>query len=131
MSMTIKPIEHKFPCDPENQEYCLFPDEMEKDEQIFFHGTAEKNFASIIATGFRISGNLPSISFARNSCLSLKYACECRGDDSPRGVVLAVRYVCLNNQSITQESFGLHVYCFDEQPEIVAYCIIPENYAFL
>ncbi len=96
MSISIKPIEHKFLCDLENLEYCLFPDEMEKDEQIFFHGTTEKNFVSIIATGFRISGDLSSISFARNSSLSLKYACQYRCDDSPRGAVLAVRYECLN-----------------------------------
>ena len=129
MSISIKPIEYKFPNNIENHEYCLFPDEIENDEQIFFHGPAEKNFTSIIATGFRIFGDLQSISFAKNSSLSLKYACQSRCEDSPRGIVLAVRYMCLN-QYIVQESFGLHVYCFDEQPEIVAYCIVAENYAY-
>lgn len=114
----------------EEKGYHLFPGELENDEHIFFHGTAEKNLESILESGFRISGNLSSVSFAKSSSLSLKYACEARNESSPRGVVIAVRFDCLSKPYIVQESFGLHVYNLDMQPHIVGYCFIPENYVF-
>jgi hypothetical protein len=130
MDKSDEPREYPFPSAPERNEYRLFPDDMENDEHIFFHGTAEKNLASIVSYGFRISGDLPSVSFAKNSSLSLRYACEGRNDSAPCGVVLAVRYACLNKPGIVQESFGLHVYNFDEQPQIVGYCVVPASYVF-
>jgi hypothetical protein len=130
MSQTFKPKEYPFPSTPEKNEYRLFPDDMENDGQIFFHGTAEQNFSSIVNNGFRISGNLLSVSFARNSSLPLRYACESRSISSPCGVVLAVRYACLNKPHIVKENFGLHVYNLDEQPKIIGYCVIPANYVF-
>jgi hypothetical protein len=57
----------EYPFNGANEENCyrLFPDEIENDEQVFFHGTAEGNLQSIIGDGFRIPDQLKSISFAK------------------------------------------------------------------
>lgn len=110
--------------------YRLFPAELENDEHIFFHGTADANRQSIIDDGFRIGGHLPSVSFGKTSAVPLKYACEARSGTSPEGCVLAVRFSSLTKPGIVAEAFGLHVYKFDEQPSIVGYCVIPANYVF-
>ena len=125
-----KPREYPFPSAPNANAYRLFPDDMENDGFIFFHGTAEKNLAPIVNSGFIKPDNLSSISFARNSDLSLRYACEKRDGSSPCGVVLAVRYACLDKPYIVQEGFGLCVYDFSVQPRVIAYCIVPENYVY-
>jgi hypothetical protein len=126
---TVKRYEFLDPS--EGNGYLLFPESLESNEHIFFHGTAETNLASILKTGFKISGILPSVSFAKRSSLSLKYACESRCLTSPRGVVIAAMFECLNSPHIARESFGIHVYGFDTQPFIVGYCIVPASYLFL
>ncbi|SDZ16447.1 hypothetical protein [Nitrosomonas sp. Nm33] len=128
--LTNESKEYPFPSTPEKNGYRLFPDDMENDGHIFFHGTAEKNLVSILNNGFRISGNLQSVSFARESSLSLRYACEARDNSSPQGAVIAVRYACLNKPYIGQEGFGLYVYDLNVQPQIVGYCLVPANYVF-
>jgi len=122
--------QYEFPGAGEENGYRLFPDAMENDDHIFFHGTAETNLASILSNGFRISGNLQSVSFARNSSLSLRYACEARSISSPRGVIIAAKFDGLNKPHIAQESFGIHVYNLDAQPRIVGYCFVPADYVF-
>jgi len=47
MAKSDEPREYPFPSAPERNEYRLFPDDMENDEHIFFHGTAEKNLGKI------------------------------------------------------------------------------------
>lgn len=128
MTDTDMPMVLHFPSAPEETDYRIFPASLENDGGVFFHGTAEGNLASILSNGFRISGELPSISFARNSSLSLGYACQARSTLSPNGVVIAVRYEDLDKPFITQEAFGLHVYCFSEPPKIIGYCVVPANY---
>ncbi len=128
MTETKMPTFFPFPAAPVDTRYRLFPDSFENDDHVFFHGTAEVNLASILSNGFRIAGKLPSVSFARNSSLSLGYACNARSDSSPNGVVIAVRYENLEKPFIKQEAFGLHVYCFSEQPKIIGYCVVPASY---
>lgn len=128
MTETKMPTVFPFPVAPADTDYRLFQDSLENDEHVFFHGTAEGNLASILVNGFRVAGVLLSVSFARNSSLSLGYACNARNSSSPNGVVIAVRYESLDKPFIKQESFGLHVYCFSEQPEIVGYCVVPASY---
>jgi hypothetical protein len=65
-----------------------------------------------------------SVSFARTSDLSLGYASGLGAD----GVVIAVRFGASNRSSKAEEAFGLHVYRFDPQPEIVGYCNVPAAY---
>jgi hypothetical protein len=114
----------------EDSGYRLFPDELENDDHVFFHGTAAGNLQSIIATGFKIAGSLPSISFARSCSLALSYACSARTEASPNGCILAVRFSCLGKPYIVSESFGIHVYNLDQQPALIGYCIVPADYVF-
>lgn len=65
--------------------YRQFPEDLEDSEQVFFHRTAEQTLSSILNRGFIISGSLASVSFAKNSALALKYACEARNRISPMG----------------------------------------------
>jgi hypothetical protein len=122
----------EYPFQGANEEvgYRLFPDELEDDDHVFFHGTAEENLQSIVDNGFRITGSLPSVSFARGSGLALQYACKARSDTSPNGCVLAVRFRYLTKPGITSEPFGIHVYKLDQQPMIIGYCIVPAGYVF-
>ena len=117
--------------DPSERGYLLFPDAMERSSDIFFHGTAETNLASILRIGFRIMGTLSSVSFAKNSDLSLRYACKARCESSPGGVVIAAKFYCVDAPHIDRQHFGLHVYHFDVQPHIVGYCIVPAEYVYL
>ena len=123
------PTGFPFPAAPADSDYRLFPDSLENDDHVFFHGTAEGNFASILENGFEISGELSSVSFGRNSSLSLGYACSARSGLSPNGIVIAVRYEDFEKPFIRQEAFGLHVYCFNQPPKIIGYCVVPGNYA--
>jgi len=110
--------------------YRLFPDKIEDDPLVFFHGTAAANLGSIVGEGFKIQGTLPSVSFGRTSELPLRYACEARSTASPEGCVIAVRFKSIEKTEITSEAFGIHVYKFDPQPEVIGYCIVPQDYLF-
>jgi|ERR1017187_606610 hypothetical protein len=127
-SASIK--EYAFHGADEERGYRLFPNELENDEHVFFHGTAEANLRSIIANGFRIPDGLKSISFARDSSVPLKYACDARTTASPNGCVLAVRFESLDKPEIVHEQFGIHVYKFDPPPVVIGYCIVPADYMF-
>lgn len=126
--MNIPKIFH-FPTDPADTDYRIFPHTLENNDRVFFHGTAEGNLVSILEKGFRIAGELPSVSFAKNSSLSLGYACQARSSVSPNGVVIAVLYEDVNKPFIKKEAFGIHVYCFNEQPKVIGYCLVPASYA--
>lgn len=116
--------------------YRVFPAALENDKNVFFHGTAETTLTSILSNGFiipslRNPASLPSISFATESSLPLRYACEARNAaSSPNGCIIAARFDDLTKPGIKVESFGIHVYKFDKQPQIVGYCIIPAAYLF-
>ena len=71
------PICYPFPGASEENGYRLFPDHLENDEFVAFHGTAEANLSSIIDSGFIFAGSLQSLSFAKSSALALGYACQC------------------------------------------------------
>lgn len=114
--------------------YRVFPEELEKDEHVFFHGTAQAKLSPILSGGFIIPNAinpaaLPSISFAKDSSLALRYACEARNTTtSPNGCIIAARFDDLTKVAL--EPFGIHVYKFEKRPEIVGYCIIPASYSF-
>jgi hypothetical protein len=110
--------------------YRLFPDELEDDPLVFFHGAAMANLESIVNEGFKIQGALPSVSFGRTSALPLRYACEARSAGSPEGCVIAVRFKSIEKPEIKSEAFGIHVYRFDPQPEVIGYSIVPADYVF-
>lgn len=120
--------EYDFPSPNDETGYNIFPADLEADPLVAFHGTAESNLVSIIAHGFKIQGILPSISFAKNSGFPLGLACNKRSNDSPRGVVIAVRFDSLSGPCIKEEVSCIYLFCEDKQPKIVGYCIVPEHY---
>lgn len=123
--------EYPFPDNLEASKYQLFPEDLQADDNVFFHGTSRAKAAQICSNGFIISGPLLSVSFARKSSLALKYACEGRGPESPDGCVLAVRYNSLERKGILLERGILHDYTLNPQPEIIGYCIVPKLYRFI
>ncbi len=110
--MNQQPIEYPFPADPEATGYRIFPPELEDDEHIFFHGTADAYRNSILAGGFRIPAPplAPSVSFAKTSSLPLRYASEARTEASPAGCIFAVRYADLSRKGLNVEVSMIHDY---------------------
>ncbi len=124
MSQTLYP----FPANPEDHNYRLFPDELENNERIFFHGTNAFAAEQIIANGFKFGRILASVSFDKNSALALRYACEARNTSSPEGCVLAVQY-----EDVSYLEIGttvVHDYKLDPQPIVIGYCIVPASYNY-
>lgn len=123
--------EYEFKSLGEENNYQQFPDEIENNEHIFFHGTAEANFENIKNQGFqpKADGELNSISFAKKSSLALGYACTARNDLSPKGVIIMVDISNIKQECIVEQNFGIHL-SPKFQPEIIGYCLVPENYKF-
>lgn len=61
--------EYKFQSLGEESNYRQFPDELENNSHILFHGTAEVNFENIKKQGFQLKadGELSSNSFAKKA----------------------------------------------------------------
>ncbi|WP_406873352.1 hypothetical protein WHT83_06555 [Aminobacter sp. P9b] len=121
--------EYPFPWPDEEKGYRVFPQAMEDDALVAFHGTARANLDSIITDGFQFAGSLQSLSFAKQSPSSLSHACGRRSETSPEGVVIAVRFAPpIPRHYVTVETSDIHVYRLDEQPEVIGYCIVPADY---
>jgi RNA:NAD 2'-phosphotransferase (TPT1/KptA family) len=90
--------------------YCIFPEVLEEDPLVFFHGTAQGNLDSIIRHGFRPRPPLESVSFSHRSSLCIAYACNARNNTSPDGVVIAVRFSSLEGRRIAREQWGIYLY---------------------
>lgn len=130
MSQT-SPIEYPFLGVSENNGYRVFPNELENDPLVAFHGTARVNLPSILDQGFAFTRTLKSLSFAKNSSLALSYACKARTSNSPDGCILVVRFDSLEKRGIGVEHSIIYVTKLDEQPEVIGYCIIPADYQFV
>lgn len=87
-----------------------------------------ESFNGILREGFQPSPPLESVSFSSVSSLALGYACDAKTDSSPAGCVIAVRYSNLNETWITSDSFGIHDFRRNPQPEIVGFVTVPEDY---
>lgn len=124
--------EYDFPWPNEIKGYSLFPEELESDPLVLFHGTPERNLVSIIDEGFKACSNLPSVSYAKNSIGSLHHVCAVRrlvyGETSENHVVIAVKFDSLQKPGIVVNNIDIHVYKDDIQPEIIGYCIVPQSY---
>jgi len=96
---------------------------------VFFHGTPKKNLDPIRREGFKRSDSLPSVSYARQSSMSLDHVVQKRQElDEPDGVVIAVRFENLDDAAIVKNRSDIHVYKAELQPEIIGYCTVPRNY---
>jgi len=122
--------QYEFPENIEELEYQVFPFDLENDPAIFFHGTSELAFNSIKKEGFRLTQQLPSISFIKTSPLSLRYACERRSPASPNGVVIVVQFPTNATQGVRRENEFLYLHDMSKQPLVVGYCIIPSSYQY-
>lgn len=130
MENVIPDKEHQFPAAGEERDYRQFPDELENDKHVLFHGTAARNLRSIVEDGFRPGDELDSVSFANNSSLALGYACKSRVTATDCGCIVAVRFEHLNAPGLKTEQFGIHAYRLNPQPAVIGYCLIPANYVF-
>jgi hypothetical protein len=128
--MTHVPVEYPFVTPTEQREYRLFPDTMENDPVILFHGTAEASLESIVQDGFEIRGGLPSVSFADKSSLPLGYACRSRKATGDKGVIIAAAFRSAEIPFASNRNGIIHVYKFEEQPQIVGFCVVPADYDF-
>ena len=125
------PTEFTFPDDLEARGYAVFPQQLEDDDHIFFHGTAAIHLEPILNDGFAVPATLPSVSFAKQSPLALKYACEGRSQESPEGCILVVQFEPSQHPGLVVEHSVAHDYKCEPQPEIIGYCIVPADYAFI
>lgn len=120
---------------PDNYQSCkdlLFPNELELDDNVYFHGTSLRSALSIIRNGFKIMRqDSCSVSFSKKSSIALGYACGKRNEQSPNGCILAVNIGLVKREYIGNGNDVLHIYCLVTQPEIIGCCIIPAKYKFL
>jgi len=117
----INPIEEN-----DNQ---LFSRELETNHNVWFHGTSEESALLIIKIGFHPAKTLQSSSFARTSSPCIGFACDKRTNGG-RGAILAVRFDSVPMSGIRQNGDALYLDNHAIQPEIVAYCFIPETFIF-
>jgi hypothetical protein len=121
--------EYPFPWPDADKGYALFPPELENDDLVFFHGTPKKNWDPVRREGFKRSESLLSVSYARQSSMSLDHVIRKRVErDEPDAVVIAVRFENLDDAAIVKNPSDLHVYKPELQPEIIGYCTVPGNY---
>lgn len=124
MSPTIFP----FTTPTEEEDFRIFPSDIEDDELVVYHGTAKSNVASILATGFRRNPEAESVSFAQKSFFALNYAAGKRTADSPEGAILACRLRALGEPGVVVAGGLVHVYFDHLIPPIVGICIVPATY---
>lgn len=124
------PIAYPLPVDLEDRVYRVFPPEIEQDDAIFFHGTNAAHLSSILENGFIPSGELTSISFARESSLALRYASLARTEVYPDGCIIAVRYDDVHRPGLRHEPSILYDDTRDPPPVILGYCLVPSSYRF-
>ena len=110
--MRQQPIEYPFPTNSAATSYLIFPPELEDDEHVFFHGTADAVRNSILTGGFRIPAppRAQSVSFAKTSSLSSRYASEAHSEVSPNGCIFVVRYEDLTRGGLNIGVSILHDY---------------------
>lgn len=114
----------------EERGYLLFSDELEDDDTVCFHGTAEANLDLILRDGFKPKPPLESISFARKSRETIPFASTPRGATPRTGCVLIVRFKRLDLPGITVNPTDVWVFKPELLPAIEGYCIVPADYEY-
>ncbi|MBL1418911.1 MAG: hypothetical protein COC24_000220 [Alphaproteobacteria bacterium] len=131
----IKEYEFKLPNKDNEDCYQLFPEELENDPLVLFHGTETSNLQSILKKGFLpanelddIKTTLNSVSYAKNSNDCLMYVCSNKSHQSTKKCVIAVRFKNLNCVGIRNNNSDIYVDDVSIQPEIIGVCFIPIDY---
>ncbi|MDD5034033.1 MAG: hypothetical protein PHE55_04680 [Methylococcaceae bacterium] len=114
----------------EENNYCLFQQELENNPLVLFHATPKRNLNSIISNGFRSAeslgtGGLGSVSYAKRSSGCLAHMDNTAAEDL---VVFAVKFEDLSQKGIRENPSDIHVDLQDIQPVILGYCEIPNGY---
>jgi hypothetical protein len=124
-------IEYHFPNKAalEQANYCLFPDQLEDDDLVLFHGTLAESIAAILSEGFKSAaklgtGCLTSVTFAYKSREALTHMQNLGGDR----VIVAARYGTLDRSSISKNTTDIHDYTLDPAPTVIGYCRVPSDY---
>ena len=79
---------YEFPWPDESKGYKLFPEELENDPLVLFHGTSEKNLEPIANDGFKACLPLESVSYAKSSISCLSHICRKRSHSTSDDVVV-------------------------------------------
>lgn len=135
-------IKFEFPYPNEDKGYSIFPQNLENNPNVLFHGTAFSNFNSIVNNGFKSAKKLEnseeqevllsSVSYAQKSSQCLAHVCQIRGSSQDHEfVVFAVKFNTLEQAGIRINNIDIHVFDPDIQPEIIGYCVVPPDYKFL
>jgi hypothetical protein len=124
-------IEYLFPSNIINRHFSLFPDELENDNFVFFHGTSITNAESIRKNGFKsakaLTGKgLTSVTYTRKSINAFHHVCTPKPDQDM--IVLAVRFTTEDLKRVVDEQEEIKVCIPEIQPMEIGYCIIPKTY---
>lgn len=119
---------YEFPTVSEETGYRIFSDCLENDPQVFFHGTAASNLASIARDGFSPSPPLCTVSFSSTSPVALRYASDARENGEAEGCIIVVRFPDLNARGLNISGDVLHDAQKGAPMEIMGYCIVPAAY---
>jgi hypothetical protein len=134
--------EYPFPKPNSNIGYSLFPNTLEDDPNILFHGTSIENLDLIVNEGFKSGAELDggtdpnfkldSISFAMKSNQCLGHVCQHR-DKGNLGdyVVFAVEFDSIDLPGIKVNPSDVHVYDKNIKPIIIGYTVVPNDYKFI
>lgn len=118
----------------EERGYCVFPEDLESDGLVLFHGTHTTDWPKILSEGFKSAAQLKgdgleSVSYAYDSSVALSHIRK----RYPSGevIIIAVRFDVLETSpGMKVNTSNVHV--FDgRQPEIIGFCKIPADYAFI
>jgi hypothetical protein len=121
------PTVYPFPWPDEHKGYALFPKDLEDDDLVLFHGTPQRNFDAILKEGFKPTGSLGSVSYAKKSVSALTHLMTNRIAEEVY-VVFAVRFETLKTEGIQENLSDIHVYKPDLQPLILGYVTVPHDY---
>ena len=124
----------EFVAPDENNNYCIFPEQYENDNTIAFHGTSMEFFESIINSGLASAkllgfGELTSVSYVMNSNAALAHVCE-RFLEFDR-VIFAVSLKSIKKETIVPSTSVFYVHDPNQQPKIIAYCVVPKGFQLL
>lgn len=108
--------------------YKVFSDDLEDDELVFFHATAEENVERILKDGLRpgieLGGILYTISYARKSTEALTHWITIR--EGRDGAILALKFTA--HDQLFQESGTTYSFSLKTQPTVVAICLVSSSY---